>query len=95
MNRTHSTIKVAWEPVQNSGFHYLTEIERCPRNDDYLRSTKLSMYPSGNHMNHTYFYENFVLDEYWLECEYTIHGMVRQHTFNELESGTAYRFRVR
>lgn len=76
MNRTHESIKVAWEPVQNNGFHYVTEIELCPRDDEYLRSTKLALYPSGNHMNHTYFYENFLLDEYWLECQYTIHGMV-------------------
>lgn len=48
VNRTHESIKVAWEPVQNSGFHYVTEIERCERNDTYLRSTKLVMYPSGN-----------------------------------------------
>ena len=95
MNRTHESIKLAWEPVQNSGFHYVTEIERCPRNDTHLRSTKLALYPSGNHMNHTYFYENFLLDEFWNECEYTIHGMVWEQIFQGLDSGTAYRFRVR
>lgn len=65
VNRTHESIKVAWEPVQNNGFHYVTEIERCVRNETYLRQSKLSLYPSGNHMNHTYFYDNFVLDEFW------------------------------
>ena len=33
MNRTHESIKVAWEPVQNSGFHYVTEIEKCLKDD--------------------------------------------------------------
>lgn len=95
MNRTHESIKVAWEPVQNNGFHYVTEIELCPRNDAYLRESKLALYPSGNHMNHTYFYENFVRDEFWIDCRYTIHGMVREQIFQGLDSGTAFRFRVR
>ena len=81
VNRTHESIKIAWEPVQNSGFHYVTEIERCERNESHLRKSKLAIYPSGNHMNHTYFYENFVLDDFWQNCEYTTIGMVRQHTF--------------
>ena len=65
VDRTHHSIKLAWEPVQNNGFHYVTEIERCTRNDEYLRGSKLVMYPSGNQMNHTYFYDNFLLDEFW------------------------------
>ena len=65
------------------------------RNETHLRQSKHAIYPSGNHMNHTYFYTNFVLDEYWQDCEYTIHGMVREQIFQGLESGTAFRFRVR
>ena len=81
VNRTHESIKIAWEPVQNSGFHYVTQVERCMRNETHLRQSKHAIYPSGNHMNHTYFYTNFVLDEYWQDCEYTIHGMVREQIF--------------
>lgn len=78
----------------NSGFWYLTEIEHCSLNQTNLRKTKLVLYPSANHMNHTYFYENYLKDEFW-DCNYTEVGMVRQHTLHNLESGAPYRLRVR
>lgn len=60
-----------------------------------MRNSKLSFYPSSNHMNHTFFYNNYVTDHYWTQCNLTEVGMVRQHTFHGLESGSPYRFRVR
>lgn len=81
--------------MQNSGFNYLTQIEVCELNDDEMRLSKLSMYPSSNHMNHTFFYKNYVQDRFWKLCNLTEVGMVRHHTFHNLQSGSPYRFRVR
>jgi hypothetical protein len=53
------------------------------------------MYPSSNHINHTFFYTNYVKDVFWKNCTFTEVGMLRQHTFHNLSSGTPYRFRVR
>ena len=74
---TETTIRPSWIPVINSGFDYLTEIEDCYRDIDYMRSKKFAMYPSSNHINHTYFYENYLLDIFWKYCNYTEVGMVR------------------
>ena len=92
---TDYSIEIAWVPLQNSGFDYFTEIEMCTRNDDELRSTKQSLYPSSNIMNHTHFYVSMVEDRYWRDCTITTLGMVRLHRFFDLLSGRPYRFRVR
>jgi hypothetical protein len=67
----------------------------CELDDDEMRLSKLSMYPSSNHMNHTFFYKNYVQDRFWKLCNLTEVGMVRHHTFHNLQSGSPYRFRVR
>lgn len=93
-NVTDTSIKLAWRSPYNSGFHYNTQIEKCTRNDTALRASKLALYPTWT--NHTYFYENFITDEYWEDCNiHETDRMVAMYTFYDLTPGTAYRFKIR
>lgn len=65
-NISDSSIRLAWITPFNSGFHYSTIIEKCRRNNTALAKSKLSLYPTWT--NHSYFYDNYLADKYWLDC---------------------------